>query len=1212
MSSEAQEASRAKKFKKGGMLYARVQKAAPKSAGKLALRLRGIKLKNVEGMFKKSDPFFEVRRTYAGPGGGSWTPVYRSQHVKNNLNPKWGPATIDVNVLCDGNLDRRLQVSIWDHEGDGKHDSMGAFETTVNELLKAAGSGTFTPKKGSKSSGTIAVDECKITGADTSTSETVTLASDSVVFQTTTSSQSRSNKQPDKQPNNQTNNQLTMTKEQLQLSLYASQLKNVAGIAKGTSDPFAIVTLLANEPNETPRVLGKTEVIKNSLSPNWTTAFLFDYELGKETHVNVQVIDEVRKTSDKPMGSAVFEIGDVLGSPGSVKAKKFKKGGILYARVQKAAPKSAGKLALRLRGIKLKNVEGMFNKSDPFFEARRTYDGPGGGSWTPVYRSQHVKNNLNPKWGPATIDVNTLCDGDLDRRLQVSIWDHEGDGKHDSMGAFETTVNELLKAAGSGTFTPKKGSKSSGTIAVDECKITGADTSTSETVIVNSAAADPSIPVMPVAQFGNMNLGGGAATPPRKPTFVDYISGNCELNMCVAIDFTGSNGDPRRPGTLHHFSPSGQMNGYEKAIAGVGNILAKYDIDQRFPVYGFGAKYDGVVRHCFQVGQEKEVHGVKGILDAYRGVFKTPLTMSGPTVFAEVIPFAAAQAKSRLQTHPLSYTILLLLTDGAVTDVQATKQALASIADAPLSIVIVGIGNADFSAMQFLDDFERRSNMNRDIVQFVQFNAHEYDKTSLTRATLEEIPDQLVQFFHTRGIMPQPGNNISTSRIPVEDYNEEADIDLSMDYRADGEIALNANQPAAFVDNSYEAGLGGVKIMAPPSTASQGYNPYTSAPAMAAPMSTASPGYNPHTSAPAMAAPAMAAPAMAAPAMAAPAMAAPTMAAPAMAAPTMAAPAMAAPTMAAPAMAAPTMAAPAMAAPTMAAPAMAAPTMAAPAMAAPTMAAPAMAAPTMAAPAMAAPTMAAPAMAAPTMAAPAMAAPTMAAPAMAAPTMAAPAMAAPTMAAPAMAAPTMAAPAMAAPTMAAPAMAAPTMAALQATLEEIPDQLVQFFHTRGIMPQPGNNINASRIAVEDYNEEADIDLSMDYGADGEIALNADQPAAFIDNSYEAGLGGVKIMAPPSTNSQGYNPDATAPVMTTPAMAPPSTNSQGYNPYASAPLMATPAPVPAAPQPFTFQIQVPHGVSPGMQIQVAHPQTGQPLIVAVPQGVPPGGVFSVSA
>ena len=55
-------------------------------------------------------------------------------------------------------------------------------------------------------------------------------------------------------------------------------------------------------------------VIKNSLSPKWTTSFLFDYEFGKETHINISIVDEVRKKNDKPMGSAVFEIGDILGS----------------------------------------------------------------------------------------------------------------------------------------------------------------------------------------------------------------------------------------------------------------------------------------------------------------------------------------------------------------------------------------------------------------------------------------------------------------------------------------------------------------------------------------------------------------------------------------------------------------------------------------------------------------------------------------------------------------------------------------------------------------------------------------------------------------------------------------------------------------------------------------------------------------------------------
>ena len=45
----------------------------------------------------------------------------------------------------------------------------------------------------------------------------------------------------------------------VEISLYASKLKNVAGAFKGTSDPFAVVTLLAGTNSEQPHVLGKTE-----------------------------------------------------------------------------------------------------------------------------------------------------------------------------------------------------------------------------------------------------------------------------------------------------------------------------------------------------------------------------------------------------------------------------------------------------------------------------------------------------------------------------------------------------------------------------------------------------------------------------------------------------------------------------------------------------------------------------------------------------------------------------------------------------------------------------------------------------------------------------------------------------------------------------------------------------------------------------------------
>jgi hypothetical protein len=62
---------------------------------------------------------------------------------------------------------------------------------------------------------------------------------------------------------------------------------------------------------------------------------------------------------------------------------------------------------------------------------------------------------------------------------------------------------------------------------------------------------------------------------------------------------------------------------------------------------GFGAKYDGVVRHCFQCGSREEVYGVKGIIQAYHEALKSGLEMCGPTNFSEVITTAGALASSR-------------------------------------------------------------------------------------------------------------------------------------------------------------------------------------------------------------------------------------------------------------------------------------------------------------------------------------------------------------------------------------------------------------------------------------------------------------------------------------------------------------------------------------------------------------------------------------
>ena len=572
------------------------------------------------------------------------------------------------------------------------------------------------------------------------------------------------------------------------------------------------------------------------------------------------IYDEIRKAKlNKPMGSAILEIGEILGSRGNLKAKKLNKGGTLFCRITAAPSISAGTLYLSLRGVGLKNVDGLFGKSDPFVELSTQANVAGGMTWQTLFRSKHIDNDLNPIWEPFAIDLNRLLDqaqnstttnnGTQTKQQQVqqqdpkqqpikiSVFDWEKSGKHKSLGQFETTVQALLDAETPGASGPYKdvnlskafilhkktgggaGSrKEFGKVVVVRAVLEGDgddndnDKNKIKTESTTTTMTMPTpIPVPMTGVGSTYNKYNTAYNNNKKPSFVDYLTGGCELEMSIAIDFTGSNGDPRRPGTLHYISPHGQtLNDYEKAFTSVGSIMERYDTNKQFPVYGFGAKFGGLIHHCFQVGNKMELNGLGEALQAYRNVFTSGLTMSGPTVFAEVIDMAAARARSAQekaeQQGQQSYGLLLILTDGAVSDIGLTQVALRNASDAPLSIVIVGVGNADFSRMQFLDDFANNNNTTtdggnqRDIVQFVEFNKFVHDKSALTRETLDELPNQLVDYFYTcRGIMPLAAIRESQVLNTITpDEADEEDIDLTIEYKNNNddeeeEIILDSN-----------------------------------------------------------------------------------------------------------------------------------------------------------------------------------------------------------------------------------------------------------------------------------------------------------------------------------------------------------------------------------------------------------------------------------
>ena len=96
-----------------------------------------------------------------------------------------------------------------------------------------------------------------------------------------------------------------------------------------------------------------------------------------------------------------------------------------------------------------------------------------------------------------------------------------------------------------------------------------------------------------------------------------------------------------------------------------------------FPTYGFGAKmpHSGQVHFCFNVNMTHDPNcaGIEGILHAYKSNLPC-IQLWGPTNFTPVINQAAAMA-SQVQ-NGAAYYVLLIITDGEITDFDQTKDAL--------------------------------------------------------------------------------------------------------------------------------------------------------------------------------------------------------------------------------------------------------------------------------------------------------------------------------------------------------------------------------------------------------------------------------------------------------------------------------------------------------------------------------------------------------
>ncbi|XP_059557812.1 copine-5 isoform X1 [Myotis daubentonii] len=540
------------------------------------------------------------------------------------------------------------------------------------------------------------------------------------------------------------------------------------------SDPLCVMYTQGME-NKQWREFGRTEVIDNTLNPDFVRKFIVDYFFEEKQNLRFDLYDVDSKSPDLSkhdfLGQAFCTLGEIVGSPGSRLEKPLTIGAFsLNSRTGKPMPavssgsglwmdrttgleasggvpgKKCGTIILSAEELSnCRDVATMqfcankldkkdfFGKSDPFLVFYRSNED---GTFTICHKTEVMKNTLNPVWQTFSIPVRALCNGDYDRTIKVEVYDWDRDGSHDFIGEFTTSYREL--ARGQSQFNiyevvnPKKKMKKKKYV-------------NSGTVTLLSFAVE------------------------SECTFLDYIKGGTQINFTVAIDFTASNGNPSQSTSLHYMSPY-QLNAYALALTAVGEIIQHYDSDKMFPALGFGAKLppDGRVSHEFPLNGNQDnpsCCGIDGILEAYHQSLRT-VQLYGPTNFAPVVTHVARNA-AEVQDGS-QYSVLLIITDGVISDMAQTKEAIVNAAKLPMSIIIIGVGQAEFDAMVELDGDEVRISSRgklaeRDIVQFVPFRDyvdrtgnHVLSMARLARDVLAEIPDQLVSYMKAKGIRPRP------------------------------------------------------------------------------------------------------------------------------------------------------------------------------------------------------------------------------------------------------------------------------------------------------------------------------------------------------------------------------------------------------------------------------------------------------------------------
>ena len=210
------------------------------------------------------------------------------------------------------------------------------------------------------------------------------------------------------------------------------------------SDPVCHVYMRI-PPAQTYTLVGKTEIIQNSLNPDFAKSFRLEYFFEKEQHMRFELYDDDESKLEH-IGNVETTLGRIVGAQRQTFLEDLKIPG-------KNVPR--GKLILRADSLKESNneVEMKFSASglpdkatclcgsnDPFCVISRKIHQQ---EWVKVHVTDTIRGKTSPSFNRLKLPLAQLCNADVEAPLKFELYSDRENGSHVYYGEFLTCVAEL-------------------------------------------------------------------------------------------------------------------------------------------------------------------------------------------------------------------------------------------------------------------------------------------------------------------------------------------------------------------------------------------------------------------------------------------------------------------------------------------------------------------------------------------------------------------------------------------------------------------------------------------------------------------------------------------------------------------------------------------------------------------------------------------------